>query len=167
MLSLGSPNFDILKWKGIFILYFPFSISIHSDFKKMLKISLWILNKCADSIHHTFPLWAYCTNSRSYQVFSFKFTFFTLFPFLSIWVTICMKPFLWVNTAGILSPILQQLLSDEVTRRISANCPLARLSPSKELMYKLRDTLNNGPQLGSVANRFSWPMGVPSMRTEI
>ena len=72
------------------------------------------------------------------------------------------KPFLLVNIAGILSPILQQLLSVEVNLRISAHFPFAMLATVKELMYNSMKILYDGPQVGSVSTRFSWPIGVPT-----
>ena len=64
-----------------------------------------------------------------------------------------------VNIAGILSPILQQLLSVLVKRRSSAHFPLKRLSPSNEVMSKLKDTRKDGPQVGSMARRLSSLIG--------
>ena len=67
-----------------------------------------------------------------------------------------------VNISGILSPILQQLLSVEVKRRSSAHRPLCRFSPSNELIFRLRATLYDGPQVGRVATRLFRMTGDPT-----
>ena len=114
--------------------------------------------------HATFLFSAFWTSSSLCHFLLAKLTFLTWFPLLPIWVPICRYPFLWVNIAGILSPMAQQLLSVEV-RRTSSAIPLLRLLPAKEWMYKSKVSLKVGPQVGSVANRFLFPTGDPPTNT--
>ena len=67
-----------------------------------------------------------------------------------------------MKIAGILSPILQQLLLLVVKRNNSAICPFLRLGPSNELMYKSMETLYDGPQDPIVVNKLLWTAGAPS-----
>ena len=54
---------------------------------------------------------------------------------------------MWVNIAGILSPILQQSLSVVVRRSSSAHAPCFMLGGVKEWTFTSRDTVKDGPQV--------------------
>ena len=55
----------------------------------------------------------------------------------------------------------QQLVEVEVKRRISAHANPSRLPLSKEFMYRSKETLNVGPQLGKVDNKLFSTTGIP------
>ena len=164
--ALAAHTLTLVKVRGFLFSTLHFLIPLSLISKKCYENNIEILVYDPYNQHATLLLSAYCTSSSLCHFLLTKFTFFTWFPLLPIWVPIWRCPFLCVNIAGILSPMAQQLLSVEV-RRSSSAIPLLRLLPAKEWMYKSKVSLKVGPQVGSVANRLLWPIGDPPMRSII